>query len=71
MDFGWLCFNWNRYLCVLACRSVFKAQTYRYSNPKIGVAMRWLFFIFFLFPSIALAGQVEQEEVDHVLDCQS
>ena len=30
--------------------------------------MRWLFLIFFLFPSIALAGQAEQEEVDQVLE---
>ena len=30
--------------------------------------MRWLFLIFFLFPSIALAGQAEQKEVDQVLE---
>ena len=30
--------------------------------------MRWLFLIFFLFPSIALAGQAEHEEVDQVLE---
>ena len=30
--------------------------------------MRWLFLIFFLFPSIVLTGQVEQEEVDQVLE---
>ena len=53
---------------ILACRGVFKALTYQYRSVKIGVAMRWLFLIFFLFPSIALAGQVEQEEVDQVLE---
>lgn len=52
----------------LTCRGIFKAQTYRYSNPRIGVAMRWLFLIFLLFPSSALAGQAEQEEVDQVLE---
>lgn len=30
--------------------------------------MRWLFLIFFLFPSIVLTGQVEQQEVDQVLE---
>lgn len=30
--------------------------------------MCWLFLIFFLFPSIVLTGQVEQQEVDQVLE---
>ena len=56
-------------ICViLACRGVFKALTYRYRTAKIGVAMRWLFLIFFFFHSIAFAGQAEQEEVDQVLE---
>ena len=53
---------------ILACRGVFKALTYRYLSAKIGVAMRWLFLIFFFFHSIAFAGQAEQEEVDQVLE---
>ena len=49
---------------ILACRGIFKALNYWYHRIKIRAAMRKLFFILLLSPWIALAGQVEQEEVD-------
>ncbi len=53
---------------ILACRGVFNALTYRDRTTRVGAAMRWLFLIFFLFPSIVLIGQVKQEEVNQVLE---